>query len=178
MEKPPLSYTIHTSDEAQLCSTKSFPAPLDGLAAHKHTFPPEKTSRLLKITEAWALSLCKSVRHKYNLSWQEVIWFKVPLSCIIRADSKELIIYFYWFSNLCWIISPNSYPLLRNFHWSLGKFNLSFFTFFFFLFKLLCAPLPKFKKKMKKGPSYFASSVLLPIIFWYHLRASRFCAAI
>jgi len=52
MEKPPLSYTIHTSDEAQLCSTKSFPAPLDGLAAHKHTFPPEKTSRLLKITEA------------------------------------------------------------------------------------------------------------------------------
>lgn len=178
MEKPPLSYTIHTSDEAQLCSTKSFPAPLDGLAAHKHTFPPEKTSRLLKITEAWALSLCKSVRHKYNLSWQEVIWFKVSLSCIIRADSKELIIYFYWFSNLCWIISPNSYPLLRNFHWSLGKFNLSFFTFFFFLFKLLCAPLPKFKKKMKKGPSYFASSVLLPIIFWYHLRASRFCAAI
>lgn len=31
---------------------------------------------------------------------------------------------------------------------------------------------------MKKGPRYFAGSVLIPIISWYHLWTSRFCAAI
>lgn len=172
-------WPIPLTRQAQLCSTESFPALRDGLAARKHTFPPEKTSRLLKITEVWALSLCNSVKHKYNLSWQVVIWFKGPLSYIIRGDSKELIIYFYWFSNPCWIISPNSSSLLRSLHQSLGKFNFIFFPLLCLPFKAaLRTSLPKFKKKMKKGPSYFAGSVLVPIIFWYHLKTRRFCAAI
>lgn len=123
--KDPPRLSDPPSDKAQFYSTEPLPA-LQMALLLKHTFPPEKTSRLLKITEAWALSLCNSV--KYNLSWQIVIWFKGPLSYIIKGDSKELMIYFYWFSNLCWIVSPNTSPLLRSFHQSLMKFNfISFF---------------------------------------------------
>lgn len=148
-----------------------------GLAAHKHTFPPEKTSRMLKGTAGWALSLCNSVKHKYNLSWQELIWFKSPLSYIIRGGSKELVIYFYWFSNPCWILSPSPSPFLSSLHQSLGKFNFIFFPPLHLPLNLSCAHL-YLSSRRKRAHSYSAGSFLIPVISWYHLQISRFCAAI